>query len=152
MIHATQAHALLDGKAKEYLEGWQRARAELDNFRKSLDRQQEASRQQSLLSLVEPLLGLADNFRAMTAHVPPKLTTDAWVEGVLHIARQLDTILEQYGVVPIDNLGTFDPTVHEAVETVTVKGVPAGEIVATVTPGYKLGDRVIRPAKVKVAQ
>lgn len=140
-------------KIQEYLDGWRRARAELDNFRKRMAEEQMRERERVTMELVEPLLGLADNFRAVVAHVPAELRDNAWAAGVVHVARQLESVLESYGVavMPFGKEQVFDPARHEALETVKREGVRSGMVVEVVQPGYVMGERVIRPARVKVS-
>lgn len=151
MIHAKDTTAKEARRAREYLAGWKRARAELDNLRKNMAMDYDGLRQRSVLAAVEPILPLADNFRAMAAHVPPELKNSDWAQGVLHIARQLDGILKSYGVEAIGQRGDkFNPSQHEAVAHARDKELEAGLVVEVVQAGYKLGDKVLRPAKVKV--
>lgn len=150
MINSTPVHSKTSSnKEKEYLEGWQRARAELDNFRKRTH-EELGSRQERLKGqIIEPLLQLADNFAAMTAHVPETLKEDAWAQGVLHIGRQLEQILQEFGVESIGTIGEqFDPRLHEVVGE--EKGDTPNQVAAVTRAGYKIGDTVIRPAQVKV--
>jgi len=151
MVHSSQIHGF--NQALEYLSGWQRARAELDNFRRRVQQEQAQQAQQAKRRLIYDLMPLVDNFRAITMHLPPSLQDDVWAQGVLHVARQLDQLLSQYDVVPINQSGQpFDPVLHEAVATVKNKAVSSGYVVEVLQSGYKLGEQVIRPAKVKVAK
>src|SRR3989344_5472992 len=119
MPHAKHVHGDAQEKAAEYLAGWQRSRAELDNFKKRLQTSQHEREEQQLRSLLLPLLGLNDNFRAMVAHVPEDLQAHPWVEGATHIAKQLRDILAEFGVVTLEPKGeAFDPRRHEAIEHV----------------------------------
>lgn len=154
MIHARKSHTVVaSNKEQEYLAGWQRERAELQNFRKRMQEQAVRGQQAALRAILEPLLDLADNFQAMVRHVPPALEQDAWVAGVLHIARQLDGLLADYNVRVIEAMGQpFDPARHEAIEHEQREGVPSGHVVEVVSRGYQLGDEVLRPAKVKIAK
>lgn len=153
MIHARQSHGHLESKAQEYLEGWQRARAEFANFRTRLLAQQQHLSRQAQRQAIEPLLAVADNFRAVTAHVPEELADNSWVQGVLHVSRQLEQLLTDLGVQPVTATGQpFDPTQHEAVEEVTDSSVPSGTVLSVVQAGYRLGDELIRPARVTVSR
>ena len=153
MIHGSNIHSDAAKAAHEYLAGWQRARAELDNYRKRMHAGQQALQEKQVRALVEPLLGLNDNFRAMVEHVPADLAEHPWVQGAVHIARQLSDILTEFKVTVIEPTGgMFDPSLHEAVEHVAGSTLPSGTIVTVVQAGYRLGDTVLRPAKVKVAE
>lgn len=153
MIHARQSHSIVSSREQEYLAGWQRERAELQNFRKRMQEQATHGQRRALRAVVVPLLDIADNFHAALAHIPAELEGNAWVVGISHIARQVTQVLAEYGVVPIEALGKpFDPTRHEAVEVVSAPDVPSGHVVEVVASGYQLADEVIRPAKVKTAK
>lgn len=152
MPHATQLHGQLDPQASEYLAGWQRARAELDNYRKQIQARQIGDQQLQLRLIIEPLLTMADNFQAVISHIPHDLQTDPWAQGVLHVSRQFEAILKEYGVTPVGKAKQrFDPSKHEAVEQVKDTTFSVGTITEVVQPGYVLNNHVIRPAKVKVA-
>jgi molecular chaperone GrpE len=153
MIHSTQIHGRPDPKAGQYLAGWQRARAELENFKKNMQTQQSQLAQQQLHTMLEPILSLNDNFRAMVQHVPDELKDNAWAQGVLHIARQLEAILEQYNVQTIEKSGEmFNPQMHEAIENIKAADKnSSGKVIEVIQAGYMVEGRVIRPAKVRVA-
>lgn len=151
MKHARQIHGQSNREA-EYLDGWRRARAELDNLKKRLAAEQQQSRQRAQVAAVQSLLALADNFQMMLKHVPAELTSHSWVEGVRHVARQLEQLLSEYGVVLITDTNVpFDPAVHEAIDQVQNTKIKSGLVVEVVAPGYKLGDSILRPARVKVS-
>ncbi|PIT97871.1 MAG: nucleotide exchange factor GrpE [Candidatus Andersenbacteria bacterium CG10_big_fil_rev_8_21_14_0_10_54_11] len=149
MIAASHIHGTV--KAAEYLAGWQRAQAELENIRRRQATEQTAQRARLTQEVAEPLLEIADNFRAAVAHIPPDIVDNAWTEGVLHIARQVENALTALGVTVIEGQGgAFDPKLHEAVHQEPARGKP-GVIIEVVQPGYRVGDRIIRPARVKVS-
>jgi len=153
MIHANAIHTASLSREQEYLAGWQRARAELDNFRKRVNQEQASQQLRTRQEVITPLLGLADTFQTMAEHLPDDLTNHAWALGVVYVARQIKQILREYGVVPIEAIGhQFDPEKHEAVSKVSKLGTASGCVVEVLQTGYVLEDRVIRPAKVKVAK
>ncbi len=153
MPHANHIHGDAQQKAAEYLAGWQRSRAELDNFKKRLETVQLEHGEKQLRALLEPLLSLNDNFRAMILHVPNDLREHPWVVGATHIARQMEDIVTQFGVTVIEPRGEpFDPRRHEAVEHVKNSDTPSGTVVEVVQVGYQLRDTLLRPARVKVAE
>lgn len=152
MIHSTETHSV-NTKTQEYLSGWQRARAELANFRTRISNEQGRKDKQTKRQIIQDLMPLVDNFQAMTDHVPPELADNAWTQGVLHIAKQLEQLLAQYNVEPIKADGAqFDPNLHEAISSVKNKKFTSGHIIEVLQPGYIMGNDVIRPAKVKVAK
>ena len=160
MIYSTQIHGpqvaapiASESKAQEYLAGWQRAQADLENFHKRASADKAEQKVQLKRQLVEPLLGVADNFQAITKHLPPELQKDNWAQGVMHVVRKLDDVLSAYEITTIDKAqvgSKFDPSLHEAISE--EKGqAPPGQVLEVVSPGYALGHFVIRPAKVKVS-
>jgi molecular chaperone GrpE len=153
MPHSSTIHNAGNHQSQEYLAGWQRARAELDNFRKRIQAGQVEQQEQNLRLLLDPILVLNDNLRAMVEHTPPDLKDHGWVQGVLHIARQLNDILEEFDVAMLEPSkgSTFNPHLHEAIEHVADHSVPSGAIVELVQAGYQLNKKTLRPAKVKVA-
>lgn len=150
-MKASQLHGS-GSKEQEYLEGWKRSRAELVNFRRRQQEREATVLTSAKRQVLEPLLSLADNFRAIAAHVPPEVGESEWTKGVLLVARQLEHMLSAYGVDRIDDAAAaFDPRQHEAIAEVKADGKKSGAIVEVVQVGYRVGEAVIRPAKVKVA-
>jgi len=141
------------GQADEYLAALQRERAEFLNYKRRTA--EERLRELGLAGedLIRKVLAVADDFdRAIEAR-PDSIATDPWFEGVSVIDRKLRQLLESEGVTAIDGApGTpFDPREHEAIANVPGTGRPEGEIVEQVRRGYRLRDRVLRPALVAVA-
>jgi molecular chaperone GrpE len=138
----------------DYLAALQRERAEFQNFKRRTAEQREAMLGLAAESLIRKVLNLADDFDRAIETRPKAIADDPWVEGIAAIDRKLRQLLESEGVTPIEvALGArFDPREHEAVANVPGTGHPDGEIVEELRRGYKLRDRVIRPAMVAVAQ
>lgn len=152
MMHASNIHGRSAKHAQDYLAAWQRERAEFDNFRKRQEAGQTQRAEAQLRVLLDPILSLNDNFRAMIKHVPPELKGHAWVTGVVHVGRQLQDTLSQLGVLVIDDSGRqFDPALHEAIARASDSKAKSGTIIEVLQAGYQLKDTVLRPAKVKVA-
>lgn len=141
------------GQAEEYLTALQRERAEFQNFKRRTAEERERSFGLAGEDLLRKVLTLADDFdRAIDAR-PESIAADPWFEGVAAIDRKLRTLLESEGVTPIDaDPGTaFDPRDHDAIANVPGSGRAEGEIVECIRRGYRLRDRVLRPALVAVA-
>jgi len=140
-------------KADEYLAALQRERAEFTNFRRRTTEERERSAGLAGEDLIRKVLILADDFDRAIANAPESLDGDAWFEGIAAIDRKLRLLLESEGVIALEAApGTaFDPREHEAVVSVPGTGRPEGEIVDEIRRGYRLRDRVIRPALVAVA-
>jgi molecular chaperone GrpE len=140
-------------KSEEYLAGLQRERAEFANYRRRTSEEREAMLGLAGEDLIRKVLVLADDFdRAIDAR-PEAIAADPWVEGVAAIDRKLRSLLESEGVNQIDASPgkPFDPREHEAIATVPGSGRNEGEIVEEVRRGYRLRDRIVRPALVAVA-
>jgi molecular chaperone GrpE len=137
----------------EYLEALQRERAEFQNFRRRTAEERLRDLGLAGEDLIRKVLAVADDFdRAIEAR-PASIAQDPWFEGIAAIDRKLRQLLESEGVTTIDAAAgrPFDPREHEAIANVPATGRAEGEIVEEVRRGYRLRDRVIRPALVAVA-
>ncbi|MFC2029137.1 nucleotide exchange factor GrpE [Chloroflexota bacterium] len=136
----------------EYLDGWQRARAELSNARKRFQREQQQSYTNAQADILIRLLPIVDDFERAAETLPEDLTGSTWIEGVMLVQRKLCQLLEQAGVTPIDAVGQeFDPFAHEAATHEPSEVVPEGRVIDEMQGGYRLGDRVLRPSMVRVS-
>lgn len=139
-------------KEAEYLDGWQRARAELSNARKRFDRDREQAYTTATGQILIRLLPIVDDFERALATLPANLSGLTWVEGVVLIYHKLRLLLEAEGVKPIEATGRpFDPVSHQAVTHEPSDDVPEGQVIGEVQKGYLQGDRVLRPALVRVS-
>ncbi|HET9680667.1 MAG TPA: nucleotide exchange factor GrpE [Candidatus Limnocylindrales bacterium] len=138
----------------EYLAALQRERAEFLNFKRRTAEEREASLGLAAVSLIRKVLALADDFDRAIETRPGGGAPDPWAEGIAAIDRKLRQLLESEGVTPIEATRgmAFDPRDHEAVASVPGTGLPDGQVVEELRRGYRLRDRVIRPALVAVAQ
>ena len=129
-----------------------RKTAEFDNFRKRMERDRKDMIEWAAADVIGDLLTIVDDFdRAMAAEAPPE--AQAYKSGLELIQRQLAELLKKRGVTPVEALGAdFDPHLHQAVAYEEVPGAREGEVVGVMAKGYKLGDRLLRPALVKVAK
>lgn len=152
MMSASQVHGVGETSAAEYLAGWQRERAEFDNFRKRVASEHQQREMRLKAQALSTLLAVADTFQVMAKHVPQDLQNHSWAQGVLHVARQMEQLLEQQGIAPIIETGVpFNPSLHEAIAQVKDKKIKSGLVLEIIQPGYKLGDNVLKPARVKVS-
>jgi molecular chaperone GrpE len=140
-------------KADEYLSALQRERAEFTNFKRRTAEERVRDAGLAGEDLIRKVLVLADDFDRAIANAPASLEGDAWFDGIAAIDRKLRLLLESEGVTAVEaGPGTaFDPREHEAVVSVPGTGRAEGEIVDEIRRGYRLRDRVIRPALVAVA-
>jgi molecular chaperone GrpE len=137
----------------EYLAGWQRARADLINYKKEeLERVGELIKF-SANGLILKILPILDNFEIAEKKLPENLKNDENVKGILQIKSQILNFLKEQGVEEIKSIGErFDPNFHEVVGEVEEKGKEPGTIIEEIQKGYKIDGRLLRPAKVKVAK
>ncbi|NIV39243.1 MAG: nucleotide exchange factor GrpE [Anaerolineae bacterium] len=139
-------------KEAEYLDGWQRARAELSNARKRFQREQQRAYANAKSDLLIRFLPVIDDFERAFETLPKDLESDTWVEGVKLVQSKAQGLLEQEGVAPIDAAGQeFDPSLHQAVTHEPSEEVPEGHVIAEMQRGYTVGDRVLRPCMVRVS-
>jgi molecular chaperone GrpE len=141
----------LEVERDEYLDLAQRVQAEYDNYRKRMAREQERLVAHAHERLVKELLPILDDLeRALEA--AEKHEEAALVDGVKLVEKSLRKALEKEGLAEIETDGAFDPHVHEAMLTRPGDGAEQGSVVEVVQRGYRVGDRVVRPAKVIVAE
>ena len=144
---------LVDAESKrdEYLRDLQRLAADFDNYRKRAARDQEALVARAHERLVIELLPILDDLeRALNAaDVHDEVTV---VDGVRLVQRALQGALEREGLAEIEVDGAFDPHIHEALLTQPGEGAEPGSVLQVVQKGYRLGDKVLRPARVVVAE
>jgi molecular chaperone GrpE len=137
-------------QAAEYKDGWQRSVADFQNYRRRVDAEKSETYQNAIGSVIKRYLPILDDLERALAARPADL---AWVDGIELIYRKLQSILEAEGLKRIDAEGKmFDPNFHEAIIQESCDGYESGQVIAVVQNGYTLGDRVIRPAQVRVAQ
>ena len=145
------AVARLQAERDEYLELAQRVQAEFENYRKRALRDQERLVAHAHERLVHELLPVLDDLeRALEA--AERHEEAALVDGVRLVERSLRQALEKEGLVEIGADGDFDPHVHEAVLAQAREGADSGTVVEVLQRGYRLGDKVVRPARVIVAE
>ena len=139
-------------KADENLVTSQRAAADYANLKRRSEADRERDLDRAREALLTRVVELADDFDLALEHLPPEARDNPWLEGIVAIDRKLRALLEREGVTPIEALGrTFDPNEHEALSHVSGSGAPEGEIVLEIRRGYRLRDRVLRPALVAVS-
>jgi molecular chaperone GrpE len=128
-----------------------RTAAEFDNYRKRIDRERREQAEGAASDLLVDILPVVDDLeRAL--QIPASGDTEAYRKGVELIHRQLLEVLRRRGVKPMDVVGVpFDPRFHQAVSQESSKKHREGEIIEELRRGYLLGDRLLRPAMVKVA-
>ncbi|MBN2119317.1 MAG: nucleotide exchange factor GrpE [Anaerolineales bacterium] len=139
-----------ESKTSEYKDNWLRSQAEFQNYRKRLDRDNEMMYASMKGDIIKKVLPVLDDLERALQN---RSAEDAWANGIELVARKFQNILESEGIKKMEAVGTeFDPNVHEAISHEPADGVHSGYVIGVVQNGYMLGERVIRPALVRVAQ
>jgi molecular chaperone GrpE len=144
--------ATLQRERDAYLDRFMRKAAEFDNYRKRIERERREQADQAIVDLLREVLLVVDDFDIA-------LTVDAgdggaaYRKGIELIQAKLHDLLRKYGVRPIEALGAdFDPNLHQAVVQEESSEHRDGEVIGELRKGYMMGDRLLRPAMVKVAK
>lgn len=142
----------LDNKAEEYLDGWQRARAEFANYKKRVLRENIDIRQVARGEVIKLYLDIADDLERALQEKPETRDSEIWVEGIEIIFQKLRARLESEGIKPMNAMGEeFDPNIHEALMKEESEEFESGLIIEVMQEGYWIGDKVLRPAIVRIA-
>jgi molecular chaperone GrpE len=135
----------------ELTESLQRLQAEFENYKKRQTEEQATTMVRAKEMVLSELLPALDNFDLAASHLPAELEGNSWAQGMQYVGQQLTQKLDDLGVKKIVPAGEeFDHNLHEAIEHVQ-SDKPEGIITDVITPGYQIGDRVVRPARVKVS-
>lgn len=140
-------------QAAENFEGWQRERADFLNYKKRIERDRVSTEQAITSDIVKNFLVILDDLERALKARPASGEGAAWAEGIELIYRKLQTQLEAKGVtrIPAESQ-EFDPNLHEAITHEDNPDFESGQIIEVIEQGYLLGDRVVRPARVRVAR
>lgn len=140
-------------EAAEYLDGWQRARAEFANYKKRMERETEEARARISGEVITRYLSVLDDLERALEKAPEEKACAEWVSGIELIRQKLTTLLEAEGVETIVAEGErFDPMLHEAISYEESEDHEEGSVIEVTQRGYKLGERILRPAMVRVAR
>ena len=142
----------LQRERDDYHDRWVRKTAEFDNYRKRIERERREQADRAVVALLLELLLVVDDFDlAMTVERGPD--DASYRKGVELIYSKLQDVLRKYGVRPLEAVGAdFDPNVHQAVDQQVSPEHRDGEVIEELRRGYMLGDRLLRPAMVRVAR
>jgi molecular chaperone GrpE len=138
---------------EEYLTGWQKERAEFANYRKQEDERKAIFSEAMRERILTRFLSVMDSFNMAFANKEAwEKVDDNWRKGVEYIYAQMNTIFEEYDVKPVGEEGeAFDPNIHQSIDVIeTDKKELEHKVANVIQKGYKLGERVIRPARVNV--
>lgn len=137
-------------RAGKHYESWQRSAADYQNYKRRMEEERREVARLATVSLIINLLPLMDDIERALSSVDPKIAGLTWIDGIWMIYRKFEAVLQNAGVTEIEaDAQQFDPTVHEAISEVDGE---EGKVLSVVQKGYKLGDRVIRPAMVVVGK
>ena len=140
-------------RAEEYLDGWQRSRAEFANYKKRVEREQAQAYQTAAGNIIKRYLNVLDDMERALKNRPQEGDGAGWADGIELIYRKLSSILESEGIKTIEAEGQFfDPNLHEAISSEESDHHESGQIIEVVQQGYLIGDRILRPAVVRVAR
>ena len=143
----------VSAQAAEYLDGWQRARAELANYKKRVERERREAYQRAAADILTQYLDILDDLERALEDRPTEGEAANWADGIELVHRKFRGLLDTYDVEPIDAAGQpFDPNVHEAISHEETDEAKPGYVIDVVKQGYRMGDRVLRPALVRVAK
>jgi len=143
----------LKEQSKYHLDQWKRAAANLENYRKHVEKERGELLQLGQATLIAQLLPVLDDLERAFLTLPTSLRSFTWTEGIALIERKLDVILERHGLKEIEALGKpFDPALHQSVLQEETTAYPDGHVAAILQKGYMLHDKVLRPALVKIAR
>lgn len=145
--------AQVSAQAAEYLDGWQRARAELANYKKRVERERQAAYLRAAGDILTQQLDVLDDLERALEGRPTEGEPGVWADGIELVRRKLLALLDSHGVETINAIGQpFDPNYHEAISHEDTDEAKPGYVIDVVKQGYRMGDRVLRPALVRVAK
>ena len=135
-------------------DSWLRSMAEFDNYKKRVQRDSARTYQDAMASALKLFLSASDDLERALKNRPEGKDLDGWVNGIELILQKLTNQMKNQGVERMDIQpgDEFDPNVHEAITQEENPDYQEGQIIEVVQPGYKISDRIIRPAMVRVAR
>lgn len=140
-------------QSASYFDGWQRERADFSNYRRRVERDQAQAYQNAVGNVVKKFLVISDDLNRALKNRPTEGEAAAWSNGIELIYRKFQQLLDSEGVHKMEIDGEmFDPNRHEAISHEDSPDHQSGQIIEVVQDGYLLGDRVLRPALVRVAR
>jgi molecular chaperone GrpE len=139
--------------AQQYLEGWQRAKADYANLKRETEGRMQDLVKYANTELLKELLPLVDYFKHALKNLPTEHKGEPWAEGIRHIQSKLEQVLAYYGIRELEVVGErFNPALHEAVGEVENSSESSGTIVEEIRTGFMLHDKLLQAARVKVAK
>lgn len=144
----------LKKEVEEQKDGWLRTRADFENYKKRVQRDAARSYQDAMSSILKIFLSAADDLERALKNKPEGKEVDSWVNGIELIHQKLLNAMKNQGVERMDVKpgDEFDPNIHEAITQEDHPDFEEGQIIDVVQPGFRISDRIIRPAMVRVAR
>jgi molecular chaperone GrpE len=148
-----EALAQAEAQASEYLDGWQRARAEFANYRRREQVRREQAESEIAARVLGHFLPVLDDLERAFSSIPSHVQGNSWVDGLSLVAQKMLAGMEKEGVTPmsVEPGDEFDPNYHMAVLHSPCADYDAGQVAAVLQRGYMIGERVLRPAMVQVS-
>lgn len=141
----------LKNKCEEYLNGWKRAQADYQNLKKETEEKKKDWAEFIQAGLLLDILPIINNYKIALSHVPEVAQKEAWYEGFSHIYKNFTEFIKKLGITEIKTQGEiFNPEFHEAVSQASDETKEDHEVIKELTPGYKMNEKVLAPAKVIV--
>lgn len=145
--------AVLQKQAEDNLAGWQRAQADYANLKKETEKRGREIFEIANAAFMAEVLPVYNHFKLALNHIPEEQKNLDWIKGICQIQKQFQDFLKKYGIKEIQTVGEkFDSNFHEALVHEEKQGFEPETVFEEVMPGYTLGDKVLNPAKVKVAK
>jgi molecular chaperone GrpE len=142
----------LKAESEHHLDQWKRTAANLENYRRRVEKERGDILKAGQATLIAQLLPVLDDLERAFQTLPTTLRNLTWTDGVALIGRKVNMVLEQHGLKEIEALGQpFDPARHQSILQEDTTDYPDGHVIAVLQKGYQLHDKVLRPAMVKIA-
>lgn len=143
----------LEAQSQHNLDQWKRTAANLENYRKRVEKERGELLKLGQATLIAQLLPMLDDLERAFLTLPSDLRGLTWIDGMTLIERKVGMLLEQHGLREIEALGKpFDPGLHQSILQEETQEYPDGQVLSVLQKGYTLNDKVLRPAMVKIAR
>ncbi len=144
----------LKSEVEETTDQWLRSRADFENYKKRVLRDATRTKQDAMIGILKIFLEISDDLERALKHSPEDKNAQGWVDGIGLIYQKLLNKMKNQGVERLEVIpgDEFDPNIHEAITQEDHPDFEDGQIIEVLQPGYKISDRIIRPAMVRVAK
>jgi len=135
----------------KYLKNWQYVQADFQNYKKRIEKDRQLQAETLRANAMRQYIEVLDDIQLALKNVPEDKEAIQWSAGIELVQRKMQMVLDNEGVKPIPVEGEFNPTLHEAISSEPSEEVESGHIIGVIQEGYQIGNRVLRPARVRVA-